>query len=224
MTTLDKPCNPCSSHWASERPAPPGSVPFIPCPAPSAPATRGPPVTGCPLKPDGPLGKALPVTSCQGGQGRGKQILQMASCGCRARQAWEQPSHPSGRSGGSRGGRPHPPTEHPLLTLGPSCVSQGPQRTASQRGKRRQTSGYTRTSCPLPGRQPLDTSRGSCSRPISVTGKNGGRRAGSPSPRAGWAAAVLRRCPLPAAPHVPPAAPPRPPLSTGTAEGLHGPR
>lgn len=59
---------------AWEHPAPPQSVP-----APYTPP--GTPGHWLSSQAWGPLGTALPVTSCQGGWGEGKQGLQMASCG-----------------------------------------------------------------------------------------------------------------------------------------------
>lgn len=51
----------------------------------------------------GPLGTALPVTSCQGGWGRGKQGLQMASCGWAAVGTARPRDATKGGEGGSRG-------------------------------------------------------------------------------------------------------------------------
>lgn len=127
MTTLDKQFYPCSSHVGLGAPSSISLSPLrsLPCPQQSA---RGPPVAGCPHRPEGPLGTALPVTSCQGGQGRGKQVLQMASCGCPAWAAVGTAQPPqSGRGGRSRRGCinhpqstycvPHTPSHCPLLCL-----------------------------------------------------------------------------------------------------------
>lgn len=49
----------------------------------------------------GPLGTALPVTSCQGGWGEGKQGLQMASCGCPTVGTSRSPRSWKSRGGGA---------------------------------------------------------------------------------------------------------------------------
>lgn len=165
MTTLDKQFYLCSSHVGLGVPSSTRLSPLrsLPCPQHSA---RGPPVAGCPHRPEGPLGTALPVTSCQGGQGRGKQVLQMASCGCPAWAAVGTAQPPqSGRGGRSRRGCiNHPQGTYCVPTpqaTAPSYANQHSQKRASQRGKLRQTSDYTRTSCPLTRCpfhcQPLDT-------------------------------------------------------------------
>lgn len=112
---------------AREHPAPPWSVLRAPCP----PAPLGTPGHWLSSQAWGPLGTALPVTSCQGGWGRVNKASRWLPAAARP---WEHPSRRGhGRAGG---GAMSPAAGHPRCasaagTQRPSYASQHPHGRVS---------------------------------------------------------------------------------------------
>lgn len=146
MATWTSSSVPAPATWAPEHPAPPRSVPFVPRPASGTPP--GDPrslavLAGLRAPGDSPCSDFLPERP-----GRGKQGLQMASCGCPAEAAVGTARPPRSGRGSGRGAAP-PAHGAPTPRHHPSCL-QRPRKRAShhhvQRGKlRHRQVTYTRT-------------------------------------------------------------------------------